>query len=291
MALANDTTGQFKAFQQGLEQRGWTDGRNLRIDIRWGSGDTEHYRTYAAELVGLAPDVIATQSNLATAIVSRQTRTIPIVFMGASDPFESGLIGNMARPGGNVTGFTQLEVGFSGKYLELLREVVPQLTRMAILYTPDSLLLPARRRVIDAAAASLAVQTIYIPVGDPGVIERAIDAFSREPSGGLVALSGPPIGVHRELIIALAARHRLPAIYPYELFAAAGGLMTYGPDIIDQYRRSASYVDRILKGEKPGELPVQAPTKFALIINLKTAKALGLTVPPSLLARADKVIE
>jgi len=293
MAPANDAFGQSlaRAFQQGLEQLGWVDGRNLRIDARWGNGDTERYKAYAAELVALAPDVIVTASNLATTIVSRQTHVIPIVFTSASDPLESGLISNMARPGGNVTGFTQLEVGFSGKYLELLKEVAPRTTRMAILHQPDTLLLPALRRTLDAAAATLAVQPTYIPASEPSSIERAVNAFAREGGGGLVALSGPRVSVYREPIIALATRFRLPAIYPYRYFATDGGLMFYGPDLTDQYRRSASYVDRILKGEKAGDLPVQAPTKFELAINLKAAKAIDLTVPANVLASADEVIE
>jgi putative ABC transport system substrate-binding protein len=293
MPAADDATGQAlaKAFRQGLEQLGWKDGRNLRIEIRWGSGDAERYKAYAAELIGLAHDVLVTASNIATTIASRLTRSIPIVFTSASDPFETGLVDNMARPGGNMTGFTQLEVGFTGKYPELLKEATPQVTRIAILYQPDTFLLPAYRRVLDAAAASLAMRSIYIPADNPGAIDRALDAFQRESNGGLIALSGPRINVYREPIIALAARYRLPAIYAYRFFATDGGLMAYGPDLADQYRRSASYVDRILKGEKPGDLPVQAPTKYELVINLKTAKALGITVPLTLLGRADEVIE
>jgi putative tryptophan/tyrosine transport system substrate-binding protein len=292
MPSANDAVGQSlaKAFQQGLAQLGWIEGRNLRIDIRWGNADLERYKVYAAEPVNLAPDVIVTASNSATTIVSQQTRTIPIVFTSATDPIETGLVRNMARPGGNVTGFTQLEVGFLGRYVELLKEIAPQVTRIAALHSPGVPLLPAYQREVNAAA-SLAVQTTYVPARDPRVIEQSIGAFSHEANGGLVALSGPAVTANRELIIALASRYRLPAIYPYRYFVAAGGLMFYGPDLVDQYRRSASYVDRILKGEKPGDLPVQAPTKFEMAINLKTAKALGLTVPDTLLALADEVIE
>jgi ABC-type uncharacterized transport system substrate-binding protein len=294
MGVANDAPGQaqVKAFQQGLEKLGWTDGRNLRIEIRWGGGDTERYRAYAAELVGLAPDVIVTQSNGVTTIVSRLTRTIPIVFASASDPLETGLITNMARPGGNVTGFAQLEIAFVGKYLELLKEAVPRVTRVAILHTPaGGASTPLYLRTIDAIAPSFAVQTTSIPLNDPAEIDRAIDAFSHEANGGLIALSGPSVTNHREQIFALAARYRLPAIYPYRYFATDGGLMSYGPDIVEQYRQSATYVDRILKGEKPGDLPVQAPTKFDLVINLKAAKAIGLTIPEGFLLRADELIE
>jgi putative tryptophan/tyrosine transport system substrate-binding protein len=280
------------SFLQGLEQLGWVPGRNVQIDYRWGRASTDLMESYASELVGLMPDVLLVGSNVATTILSRRTTTIPIVFASASDPLETGLITNMARPGGNVTGFTQLETPIAGKYLELLKEIAPRTTRAEVLYNRDSRVSPAWLRAVDAAASSLGIQkTVPVPANDPAEIDRATEAFWREPNGGLVALSGPPIIAHRAQVIALAARHRLPAIYPYRFFAADGGLMTYGPDLAEQHRQAASYVDRILKGERPGDLPVQAPTKFELVINLKTARGLGLVVPPTMLARADEVIE
>jgi putative ABC transport system substrate-binding protein len=282
---------QAKAIQQGLEKLGWQNGRNVRIDIRWGGGDTERFRVYAADLVELRPDVILTGSNQVTTILSRQTSTIPIVFAGASDPLETGLVTNMARPGGNVTGFLQLEVSIAGKWLELLKEAAPHLTRIAVLYNRDGPAQPGYLRNIDAAVPSFGLRTVSVPANDLAEMERVIGAFSREANGGLIALSNPQIIVYREQIIALAARQGLPAIYPYRYFATDGGLMSYGPDLIEQYLRAMSYVDRILKGEKPGDLPVQAPTKYELVINLKTAKAINLTMPESLLVRADEVIE
>jgi putative tryptophan/tyrosine transport system substrate-binding protein len=293
MAVANDAPGraQADALQQGLESLGWIDGRNLRIDIRWGAGNSERYRALAAELIGLTPDVIVTQSNQVTTIVSRQTRTIPIVFAGASDPLETGLISNMARPGGNVTGFAQLEIAIVGKYLELLKEAAPNLDQIAVLYTREG---PASARYvpkINAVAPSFGVKTTSIPADDADELDRAIDVLSSGGNTGLIIVSGPAPTSHRKQIFALAARHRLPAIYPYRFYATEGGLMSFGPDIVEQYQRSASYVDRILKGEKPGDLPVQEPTKFELVINLKTAKAIGLDLSPGLLARADEVIE
>jgi putative tryptophan/tyrosine transport system substrate-binding protein len=293
MAVADEGPGQAqaKAFRQGLEGLGWTDGRNLRIEIRWAAGDYERYRAIAAQLIGLAPEVIVTQSNAVTTIVSRLTRTIPIVFAGASDPLETGLITNMARPGGNVTGFAQLEIEIAGKYLELLKQAAPGLTRVAVLYGRGGMASPEYLKKIDTLAPSFGVQTTSIPANDSAEIDRAIEAFSREPNGGLIVLSGPTGTTRRKQIFDLAARHRLPAIYPYRFFVTDGGLMSYGPDIDEQYRRAASYVDRILKGEKPADLPVQAPTKFDLVINLKTAKTIGLTIPEAFLLRADELIQ
>jgi putative ABC transport system substrate-binding protein len=293
MAAGDEGPGQAqaKAFQAGLETLGWIDGRNLRIEIRWAAGNIERYGALAAELIGLAPEVIVTQSNTVTTVVSRLTRTIPIVFAGASDPLETGLITNMARPGGNVTGFAQLEIAIAGKYLELLKEAAPRLTRVAVLYGRGGITGSEFLKKIGALAPSFRVQASSIPTNDPDEIDRAINAFSREPNGGLIVLSGPTATARRERIFALAAQHRLPAIYPYRFFATDGGLMSYGPDIIEQYRRAASYVDRILKGEKPADLPVQAPTRYETVLNVRTAKALGLTVPPGLLVAADEVIE
>jgi putative tryptophan/tyrosine transport system substrate-binding protein len=290
---ADDAQGQaqVKAFQQGLEKLGWIEGRNLRLELRWGNGNTEQYRSYAAELIGLPCEVIATQSNQVTTIVSRLTRTVPIIFAGASNPLESGLIANMARPGGNITGFSQLEVAIVGKYIELLKEAAPALSRVAVLYTRGGPASAEFLRKIDALAPLFAIQTISIPADDSAEVDRAIDAFSREANAGLIILSGPGPANHREHLFSLVARHRLPAIYPYRFYAIDGGLMSYGPDIIEQYRRAASYVDLVLKGERPGNLPVQEPTKFELVINLKAAKSIGLDIPASLLARADEVIE
>jgi putative ABC transport system substrate-binding protein len=278
------------AFVQGLQKAGWTEGRNLRIDYRWTSADPERTRAYAVELVALAPDVILAGSNQVTTIVSQQTHTIPIVFASASEPLETGLVPNMARPGGNVTGFALFEVAIAGKWLELLKEVAPRLTRVAVFYTLGGAS-AGFLRVIEAIAPSIGIQSISIPGSDQAEIEHSLDAFAREANGGVIALPGPSTLVHRDQIISLAARHRLPAIYSYKPFVTSGALLSYGTDNADLYRRAASYVDRILTGEKPGDLPVQAPTKYELAINLKTAKALGLDVPPQLLARADEVIE
>jgi putative ABC transport system substrate-binding protein len=293
MATENEGPGQaqVKAFQQGLESLGWREGRNFRLDIRWGGGDPDRYRAYATELIGLGCEVLVTQSNQVTTIVSGVTHTIPIIFAGASDPLETGLITNMARPGGNVTGFSQLEVAIVGKYVELLKELAPGLARVLAIYTRGGPASAANLRKIDALAPSFGLQLTSVPADDPAELDRAVDAISRGANAGLVVLSGPAPANHREQIFSLAARHHLPAIYPYRYFTADGGLMSYGPDILDQYRRSASYVDRVLKGEKPGNLPVQEPTKLELVINLKAAKAVGLTIPESFLARADEVIE
>jgi putative ABC transport system substrate-binding protein len=236
--------------------------------------------------------VIVTQSNTLTTVASRLTRTIPIVFAGASDPLETGLVTNMSRPGGNVTGFSQLEISIVGKYLELLKEAAPFLTRIAVTSTQGGFAAREYLKKIGTLAPSFGLSTTSIPVVDhPVELENGIDKFSREPDGGLVILSGPAASIHRKQIFAVADRRRLPAIYPYRFFSVDGGLMSYGPDLVDQYRRAASYVDRILKGEKPGDLPVQEPTKFELVINLKAAKTIGLEMSPLLLARADEVIE
>jgi putative tryptophan/tyrosine transport system substrate-binding protein len=279
------------AFERGLQQLGWTDGGNLQIDFRRGAGDTDSTRKYAAELVALVPDVILASGGTVVGALLQATRTVPIVFTQTADPVAAGFVSSLARPGGNATGFTTSEYGISGKWLELLKEIAPGLTRAAVLRDPS---IPAgigQFASIQSVAPSFGVELSPLDVRDAGEIERAVTAFARGSSGGLIVTSSGSAAVHRELIIALAARNRLPAVYNYRYFATGGGLISYGPDPIDQYRRAAGYVDRILKGEKPGDLPVQAPTKYELAINLKTAKALGLAVPPTLLARADEVIE
>ena len=294
MPLAeDDLVGQARiaAFLQGLQHTGWTDGGNVRIDYRWSAGDDEGVRKYAAELVALAPDVILATGSATVGALLQATRTIPIVFPIAVDPVGAGFVESLARPGGNATGFLLFEYGISGKWLELLKEIAPKLKRVAILRDPSIAAGSGQLGAIQSVAPSLGVELSPFGVRDGGEIERAIDAFARVPNSGLIVTGTPLATVHRDLIIALAVRYRLPAVYYDRLFVSAGGLISYGPDILDQYRRAAAYVDRILKGEKPADLPVQAPTKYELVINLKTAKALGLEIPPTLLARADEVIE
>jgi putative ABC transport system substrate-binding protein len=279
------------AFVQALQQLGWTDGGNLRIDIRWGAGDAERMRRYAAELVALAPDAILAAGGATVGPLLQATRTAPIVFTMTPDPVGAGFVESLARPGGNVTGFTNFEYGIGVKWLELLKEIAPRVTRAAFLRDPA---IPAgigQFGAIQAVAPSFGIELRPVDVRDASEIERAVSAFARSSNDGLIVSSNALALLHRNLIIALAARHRLPAVYPFRFFVPAGGLVSYGPDSIDPHRRAAGYVDRILKGEKPADLPVQAPTKFELAINLKTAKALGLEVPPMLLARADEVIE
>ena len=290
---ADDPEGQDRiaAFEQGLQQLGWTNGRNLQIDYRRGGGETGFTQKYANELVALAPDVILASGGTVTGPLLQATRTVPIVFTQTADPVAAGFVASLARPGGNATGFTTAEFGTSAKWLELLKEIAPGLTRAAILRDPT---IPAgigQFASIQSVAPSFGVELSPVDVRDASEIERDVSAFARGSNSGLIVTSSGLAAVHRELIIALAARYRLPAIYSYRYFATSGGLISYGPDPIDQYRRAAGYVDRILRGEKPADLPVQAPTKYELAINLKTAKALGLTVPPTLLARADEVIE
>ena len=279
------------AFLQGLAQAGWIIGRNIRIETRWTKFDPEDTRKYAAELVALAPDVILATGNSTVGPLLRLTRTVPIVFPLATDPVAAGLVESLARPGGNATGFMSFEIGVSAKWLELLKEIAPGVKRAAVLRTLSTAAGPGYFGVIQAVAPTLGVELRPIDTRDAGEIERAVVAFASEPNSGLIATTGGGVLQHRELIVALAARHRLPAIYAYRSHVMSGGLMSYGLDNLDQYRRAAGYVDRILRGEKPADLPVQAPTKYELVINLKTAKALGLEVPPSLLARADEVIE
>ena len=280
------------AFVQGLQELGWTEGRNVRIDYRWAAGDADRSRTYAAELVALAPDVIVAAGSQSVAALEQTTRAVPIVFASVVDPVGAGYVTRLARPGGNATGFTAFEYSLSGKWLELLKEIAPNLTRIAILRDPALAAGIGQFAVIQAMAPpSFGVELSPIDVRDAGEIERDVVAFARESNGGLIVTGSSGAVVHRELIIMLATQHRLPAVYFSRFFVTSGGLISYGPDPTDQFRRAAGYVDRILKGEKAADLPVQAPTKYEMAINLKAAKAIGLTVPPSLLARADEVIE
>jgi putative ABC transport system substrate-binding protein len=290
---ADDSVGQARlaAFLQGLQEAGWTDGRNVRIDYRWGTSDADSARRYTAELVALVPDVILANASPAVAASQQTTRTVPIVFVGVVDPVGAGFVESLSQPGGNTTGFTVYEYGISGKWLELLKEIAPRVTRAAILRDPMVASGSGQLGAIQSVAPLLGVELHPVGVRDAGEIERVITAFARVPNGGLIIVAAPSVAVHRDLIVALAARHKLPAVYPFRLFVTGGGLISYGPDLIDQYRRAAGYVDRILKGEKPADLPVQQPTKYELVINLKTAKALGLEIPSSVLARADEVIE
>jgi len=280
-----------EAFVQALQQLGWSVGRNLQIDIRWGAGDAERTRHYAAELVALAPDAILAAGGATVGPLLQATRSVPIVFTLTPDPVGAGFVDSLAHPGGNATGFTNFEYGIGVKWLELLKEMAPRVTRAAVLRDPA---IPAgigEFGAIQAIAPSLGIELRPIDMRDAGEIERAVTAFARSSNGGLIVTSNAWGITHRDLIIALASRHRLPVVYPFRVFITAGGLVSYGPDTIDPHRRAADYLNRILRGDKPSELPVQAPTKFELAINLKTAKALGLTVPPTLLARADEVIE
>jgi putative ABC transport system substrate-binding protein len=279
------------AFLQGLEQLGWIVGRNIRIDYRWGVGDAERYRQYAAELVALAPEVILASGSTTVGPLLRATRSVPIVFANVVDPVGGGFVESLARPGGNATGFSVFEFGMSGKWLELLKQVAPQLTRAAVLRDPSQGSGTSQFSAIQAVAPSMAVEVHPIGARDADEIERGITEFAGGSNGGLIVTGSGLAIIHRQLIIALAARHRLPTVYPFPYFATSGGLMSYGPDTNEPYRRAAGYVDRILKGEKPADLPVQAPTKYELVINLKTAKALNLTIPASVLGRADEVIE
>jgi putative ABC transport system substrate-binding protein len=279
------------AFVQGLQQLGWTDGRNLQIDYRRGAGDTDLTRRYAAELVALAPEVILASGGTVVGALLQATRTVPIVFTQTPDPVAAGFVASLARPSGNATGFTTSEYSISGKWLELLKEIAPGVTRAAVLRDPT---IPAgigQFASIQSVAQSFGVELSSVDMRDASEIERDVTGFARGSNGGLIVTSSGLAAVHRELIITLAARYRVPAVYSYRYFVTDGGLASYGPDPIDQYRRAAGYVDRILKGEKPADLPVQAPVKYELVINLKTARALGLDVPPMLLARADEVIE
>jgi putative ABC transport system substrate-binding protein len=279
------------AFLDTLQKLGWADGRNVRIEYRWGGGDVDRTKAAAAELVRAKPDVIVAGSNPTVAELQRLTKTIPIAFAQVSDPVGGGLVAELARPGGNITGFQNFEDAIGGKWLGLLKEAVPNMRRAAVLFGSDTAANLAFLRAAEAVAPSIGVRVTEIDNAGGVGIERAIAGFAGERDGGLVVVANAHTNANRGSIILLAARHRLPAIYPFRFFATEGGLMSYGPDQIEQWRGVASYVDRILRGEKPGELPVQAPTKYELVINLKTAKVIGLDIPPALPLRADEVIE
>jgi putative ABC transport system substrate-binding protein len=287
-----DYQARIAAFQQGLQQLGWSDGRNVHIDTRWATTKADDIRRHAAELAALAPDVILAGTGTATvAPLLQATRTVPIVFAVVIDPVGAGFVDSLARPGGNATGFTVFEYGMSGKWLELLKQIAPAVTRAAVLRDPTIASGIGQFAAVQTVAPSLGVDLSAVDVRDAGEIERAVTAFARSSNGGLIVTASALATYHRDLLIALAARLQLPAVYPYRFFVTVGGLISYGPNFVEQYRQAAGYVDRILKGEKPAELPVQGATKYELAINLKTAKGIGLTVPPAVLARAGEVIE
>ena len=290
---ADDPVGQTRiaAFLQGLQELSWSVGRNVQIETRWAAGDADHIRRYASELATLAPDVIVATGSATVGPLQQATRSLPIVFVTTVDPVGGGFVESLARPGTNATGFTAFEYGMSGKWLELLKQIAPALTRVAVIRDPEIASGAGQFGAIQSVAPSFAVELRPIGLRDTAEMERAIAAFARPMNGGLIVTPSALTLVLRATIIALAARHKLPAIYPSRHFVSAGGLICYGPDLVDQYRRAATYVDRIFKGEKPADLPVQAPTKYELAINLKTAKTLGIDIPSSLLARADEVIE
>jgi putative ABC transport system substrate-binding protein len=291
--IEDDAEGQarFTAFLQGLQQLGWTDGRNVRIDHRWGGGDADKIRKHAAELAALAPDVILAAGAAAVGPMLQAAQTVPIVFVIVPDPVGAGFVESLSRPGGNATGFINFEYSIGAKWLELLKQIAPGVTRAAVVRDPVITAGTGQFGAIQSAAPSLGVELSAVNVRDASEIERAIAAFARSSNGGLIVTGSALAVVHRNLIITLAARHKLPAAYFERNFVASGGLISYGPEYLDQFRRAAGYVDRVLKGEKPADLPVQAPTKYKLVINLKTAKELGITMPPTLLATADEVIE
>jgi putative ABC transport system substrate-binding protein len=289
----SDTAGQdrVRVFLAAMGQLGWVDGRNMRVDLRWATGSGDEIRKQAAKLVALAPDVVVANGSAAVGPLLKETRTVPVVFAIVPDPVGAGFVESLARPGGNATGFLMFETSISGKWLELLKEIAPEVTRAAVLHDPTLTANAGQFTLIQSAMPSLGVELTPIDVRNAGEIERAIADFAGMPKGGLIVTASASSVVHRDLIVGLAAKHRLPAIYPARYFPDVGGLVSYGPDLLDQYQRAAGYVDRILKGEKPAVLPVQAPTKYELVVNLKTAKALGLAPPATLLARADEVIE
>jgi putative tryptophan/tyrosine transport system substrate-binding protein len=279
------------AFVQSLQQLGWTDGHNVSIETRWAAADADRFRRYAAEFAALAPDVILASGSSSLGPLLQATRTVPVVFVNVPDPVGAGFVHSLAQPGGNATGFSVFEYGIGSKWVELLKEIAPNVTRVAVLRDPSFAAGIGLLAAMQAVAPALRMELTPIDVRDPGDFEHGITEFARLANGELVVPASPSQGAHRELIIALAARHRLPAVYPFRYMVTGGGLISYGPDITDQYRRAADYVDRILKGEKPAELPVQEPVKYELAINLKTAKVLGLDLPATVLARADEVIE
>jgi len=293
MSVADGPEGKARlgAFLEGLQQLGWTDGRNVRIDQRWGAGDAERARKYAAELVALGADVILASGDHSVVASRQATRTVPIVFTTVADPVGTGYVESLARPGGNMTGFTLFEYSTSGKWLELFKEIAPGVKRVGVMREAGTATGTGFFAAIQAAAQAPGVELSPIGVGDAGEIEGGIATFARSPNGGLIVTGSAQTAVHSNLIVTLAARYKLPAVYFARFVVAAGGLISYGPDFLDVHRRPAAYVDRILKGEKPADLPVQAPTKYETVINLKTARALGLTVPDTILARADEVIE
>jgi len=290
---ADDAAAQARnaAFLQGLQQLGWTIGQNVQIEYRWSGGNDELTRRYGAELAAVAPEVILATGSASMAPLLQATRTVPIVFAIVPDPVGAGFVDSLARPGGNATGFTSFDYGIGAKWVELLKEIAPRVTRAAVLRDPAVAGGICVWGAIQTAAPSLALEVNPVNMRDAGEIERALTAFARSPNGGLIVTGSPLAFVHRDLIVSLAARHKLPAVYLERYLVTAGGLISYGPDFLDQYRRAAGYVDRILKGEKAADLPVQTPTKYELVINLKTAKAIGLDIPTSVLARADEVIE
>jgi putative tryptophan/tyrosine transport system substrate-binding protein len=279
------------AFLKGLQELGWTDGRNVRIDLRWGAGDAERTRNFVAELVALGPDVILASGDHPVVALQQATRTVPIVFAMVADPVGAGFVESLPHPGGNTTGFTLYEYNISAKWLELLKEIAPGVKRVAVIREAGTAAGTGQFAGIQAGAPGLGLELSPIGVRDAGEMERAVEAFSRSPNSGMIVTGSAQAAVHRDLIVTLAARHKLPAVYVARFFVTAGGLISYGPDFLDEHRRAAGYVDRILKGEKAADLPVQAPTKYELVINLKTAKTLGLEIPAILLARADEVIE
>jgi ABC-type uncharacterized transport system substrate-binding protein len=292
-AAADDPEWQARvgAFLQALALLGWTIGRNVRIDTRWATTNTDEVRRHAAELAALAPDVILAGGTTPAVPLLQATRTVPIVFTLGVDPVGAGFVDSLARPGGNATGFMAYEFSMGGKWLELLKQIAPGVTRVAVLRDATLAAAMSLFAAMQAVAPSLGVEVIPVNMRNAGEIEQSVETFARSPNGGLIPVGSAAVVRHRDLILTLAARHKLPAVYWERFFVSAGGLMSYGPDLVEQFRQAAGYVDRILKGEKPANLPVQAPTKFQLVINLKTAKSLGLDVPPTLLARADEVIE
>ena len=293
MAVEDDAEGQTRlaAFRKGMHGLGWIEGRDMQMEVRFASGDADRARAYGAELMRWAPDVILANSALVVAALKQQTKTIPIVFAQVVDPVNSGFVDSLARPGGNITGFVSLDFGMGAKWLEILKQIAPGVVRVAVLRDPQTPGGSGQLGAVQAATSSFGVELKALDVRDTAMIERGLSAFAGEPNGGLIVLNSVASSIHHKLITDLAARLRLPAIYPYRFFVADGGLVSYGIDNHDLWQKAAGYVDRILKGAKPAELPVQEPTKFELAINLKTAKTLGLAIPPSLLARADEVIE
>jgi putative ABC transport system substrate-binding protein len=293
LGVTDDTEGEARvaAFRKGMQELGWTEDHNLQLDVRSSAGAAEKGRNYAAELVGLAPDVIVANTSAVVAALREKTRTIPIVFVQVVDPVSSGFVDSLARPGGNITGFASSDYGAGAKWLELLKKIAPRVVRVGVLRDPSLPGGAGQLGAVQALAPSFGVELKALDVRGAPIIEQGLEALSRSPDSGLIVLTSPAATVHRALIVALAERYRLPAIYPYRFYAKSGGLLSYGIDNLDLWRRSASYVDRILKGAKPGDLPVQQPAKYELIVNLKTARALGLSVPDELLVRADEVIE